>query len=131
MSTVLPPPPPPEKKDLWFEIPTKIILEKSEAQRAEDEKDDAGLVDEDSNEFGLTKRDYDYLLYDIELAIADFDREHGFDEHGFYDNGTRYYFLPRNSNPKISKKRQRKISAQDVAIKKGLIQIKTKEVDTK
>jgi hypothetical protein len=131
MSTVLPPPPPPEKKDLWFEIPTKIILDKSEAQRAEDEKDDAGLVDEDSNEFGLTKRDYDYLLYDIELAIADFDIEHGFDEYGFYDNGTRYYFLPRNSNPNISKKRQRKISAQDVAIEKGLIQIKTKEVDTK
>jgi hypothetical protein len=131
MSTVLPSPPPPKKKDLWFEIPTKIILEKSEAQRAEDEKDDAGLVDEDSNEFGLTKRDYDYLLYDIELAIADFDREHVFDEYGFYDNGTRYYFLPRNSTPKISKKRQRKISAQDVAIEKGLIQIKTKEVDTK
>jgi hypothetical protein len=131
MSTILPPPQPSEKKNLWFEIPTKIILEKSEAQKAEDEQDDAGLVDEASNEFGLTKKDYEYLLYDIELAIADFDREHGFDEYGFYDNGTRYSFLPRNSKPKISEKRQRKLSAQDVAIAKGLIRIKTKEVDTK
>jgi hypothetical protein len=124
MATVLPPPPPPPQKDLWFEIPT-TTLEEQIRQRRQQEKEegDAGLVEEDSKEFGLTKRNYEFLQYDIQLAIEDFDREHGFDGTGYHDRyGNYVYSIDKVKT--LNEKRRKKISAQGVAIAKGLIKIR-------
>jgi hypothetical protein len=68
-------------------------------------EDGPGLVDEDNNEFGLTQADYELLIWDIQNEIAKFNEEHG----------------------RVCISRQhikRRLSAQDIAIAKGLIQIR-------
>ena len=90
MAVVLPPPPPQKKEDLWFEIPTAINLWEQEGQYIIE--DGPGLVDEDSNEFGLTRRDYAFLLWDIENEIARFDEEHGFDDVGYHEKDGSYVY---------------------------------------
>jgi hypothetical protein len=129
LATVLPPPPPRPQKDLWFEIPTNTLEEQIQRRRQqEQEEGDAGLVNEDSNEFGLTARDYEFLLYDIELAIADFDSEHGFDGTGYHD-GDGNYIYPLSKVNILNQKRSKKISAQEVAIAKGIIKIHPPSTD--
>lgn len=133
MATVLPPPPPPtdkEKKNLWFEIPTTALEEQIEQRRQHEmEEGDDGLIDEDSNEFGLTREDYAFLQWDIENEIAKFDEEHGFDGIGYHEaDGSYIYPLSKvkelnEKRGSIINSRRKKISAQDLAIAKGLIKI--------
>jgi hypothetical protein len=134
LATVLPPPPPPpeqKKNDLWFEIPTTTLEEQIQQRRQQDlEEGDAGLVEEDSNEFGLTRRDYELLLWDIENEIARFDEEHGFDGIGYHEKDGSYVYSLDKVKAVDEKRRKRfRISAQDVAIAKGLIKIKKVEAD--
>jgi hypothetical protein len=123
MATVLPPPPPPPQKDLWFEIPTTTLEEQiQQRQQQEAEEGDAGLIDEDSNEFGLTRRDYEFLQWDIQNAIAQFDEEHGYDGMGYHDRyGNYVYSIDKVKS--LNEKRRKKFSAQDVAIARGIIKI--------
>jgi RecA-family ATPase len=95
-------------------------------------EDGSGLVDEGSKEFGLTQKDYAFLQWDIENQIAKFDEEHGFDGVGYHDNDRSYvYSLDkadaldklRQFNGSNKRKYKDKVSAQDVAITKGLIKI--------
>ena len=110
---ILPPPPPkpPVKKDLWFEIPTTINLEGQEGQYIIE--DGPGLVEEDSNEFGLTQRDCVFLQWDIENEIAKFDEEHGFDGTGYHEKDGSYVYSLDKVNT-LNQKRQNKISSQEV-----------------
>jgi hypothetical protein len=131
MATVLPPPPPPPQKDLWFEIPTTTLEEQIQQRRQQElEEGDAGPVNEDSNQFGLTKRDYEFLQWDIENAIAQFDVEHGYDGIGYHErDGSYIYSIDKVKELDQKRKSKKKISAQDVAIAKGLIKIKKVEAD--
>jgi hypothetical protein len=131
MATVLPPPPPPPQKDLWFEIPTTTLDEQIQRRRQQEkEEGDAGLVDEDSNEFGLTRGDYEFLQWDIQNAIAQFDEEHGFDGIGYHErDGSYVYPLDKVKTLDEKHKKRIRISAQDVAIAKGIIKIKKVEAD--
>jgi hypothetical protein len=139
MSVILPPPPPPpplekKKNDLWFEIPTTTLEEQiQQRQQQEMEEGDAGLVEEDSNEFGLTAIDYEFLQWDIQNTIAQFDEEHGYDGIGYHEKDGSYV-CPLDKVKTLNKRRnnsKRKMSAQDVAIAKGLIKIKKVEADNK
>ena len=123
MATVLPPPPP-EEKDLWFEIPTTTLEEQLLQQEKEEDDANAGLVEEDSNEFGLTRRDYEFLIqYDIPKAIDDFDREHGFDGIGYHEaNGS--YIFPLSKVKELNQRHKNKISSQEVAIARGIITVR-------
>ena len=105
MSVILPPPPPPQKKkDLWFEIPTTINRGEQEGQHIIE--DGPGLVDEDSKEFGLTRRDYAFLLWDIENEIARFDEEHGFDGFGYHEPDGSYIILSNAKAKELGKRRK-------------------------
>jgi hypothetical protein len=133
MATVLPPPPPLPQKDLWFEIPTTTLEEQIQQRRQQEkEEGDAGLVDEDSNEFGLTRADYNYIIeHDIPLAIADFDREHGYDGTGYHDKSGNYVYSIDKVKTLDEKRRKKiRISAQDVAIAKGVIKIRREEAQS-
>jgi hypothetical protein len=105
---ILPPPPPPppsEKKDFRFEIPTKINLGEQEREYIID--DGPGLVEEDSNKFGLTRRDYAFLLCDIENEIARFDGENGFDGIGYHEKDGSYVYAIDKAKS-LNEKRRRK-----------------------
>jgi hypothetical protein len=137
MSVILPPPPPPpeqKKNDLWFEIPTTTLEEQIRQRRQQEAQEgDAALVDEDSNEFGLTRRDYEFLQWDIQNAIAQFDEEHGYDGIGYHEKDGSYVY-PLDKVKALDEKRsksKRRMSAQDVAIAKGLIKIKKVDADNK
>lgn len=133
MSRLLPSPPSSKEKekDLWFEIPTTTLEEQIERRRKQEmEEGDVGLVDEDSSEFGLTRKDYAFLQWDIENEIARFDEEHGFDGIGYHEPDGSYIYPMAKVNELNEKRgnminsRRKKISAQDVAIEKGLIKIR-------
>jgi hypothetical protein len=131
LAVVLPPPPPPPQKDLWFEIPTTTLEEQIQQRRQQElEEGDAGLIDEDSNEFGLTRRDYEFLQWDIQNTIAQFDEEHGYDGIGYHEKDGSYVY-PLDKVKALDEKRRKRIriSAQDVAIAKGIIKIRKVEAD--
>lgn len=105
MSKVVLPPPPPKpstKKDLWFEIPTAINL----GEQPVIIEDGPGLIEEDSNEFGLTRGDYAFLLWDIENEIARFDEEHGFDGFGYREPDGSYIRLYNDKTKELDEKRK-------------------------
>lgn len=136
MATILPPPPPsptnPEKEKLFDHLRSR-----QEQQQQQSEvmvpglgyiQDGPGLVPEDSNEFGLTAQDVLFIEYDIRKAIEDFDREHGFDGVGYHDRYGNYIY-PQFKDKELDEKRKNvakrnKISAQEVAITKGIIEIR-------
>jgi hypothetical protein len=132
MSVILPPPPPPEKeKEKWFEIPLPPPRPTLQEQEQETDDDAAGQVEEGSQEFGLTARDYEFLQWDIQNAIAQFDEEYGYDGIGYHEKDGSYLY-PLNKVKTLDEKHsknKRKMSAQDVAIAKGLIKIKKVEAD--
>jgi hypothetical protein len=139
VSTILPPLAPrpkkeerKEKRETW-EIPTTTLEEQIQQRfQQELEEDDAGLVEEDSNEFGLTRRDYEFLQWDIQNAIAQFEEEHGFDGIGYHEkDGSYVYSLDKvkELNERRSEKIKSKIPAQDIAVAKGLIKIKKVEAE--
>jgi hypothetical protein len=136
VATILPPPPPsptnPEK-----EITFDLLSSQQEQQQQQSEvivpglgyiEDGPGLVPEGSNEFGLTAKDALFIEYDIRKAIADFDREYSFDGVGYHDGCGNYIHLVDKGKELDEKrrclnKRRNKISAQEVAITKGIIKI--------
>ena len=158
MATVLPPPSPspnPEKEKLFELLRTQKSQQQKQSEIETEEEqselvpgigyieDGPGLIPEGSNEFGLTAKDALFIEYDIRKAIEDFDRKHGFDGIGFYDEYGNYIYSVDRVNKLDDKRRNiihrsNKVGAQNVAIKKGLIKIHrpsddevTKEADSK
>ena len=104
---------------------TKIEGEQEIQQQQVREQDDesAGLVAEDSNEFGLTQRDYDFIQEDIAYQIAKFDEEHGYDGTGWYDEHGNYFYPLSKVNKLNQRRKSRESIIQEVAITKGIIKI--------
>jgi hypothetical protein len=137
LATILPSPPPsptnPEK-----EKPFDLLSSQQEQQQQQSEvivpgldyiEDGPGLISEASNEFGLTAKDALFIEYDIRKAIEDFDRKHGFNGFGYHDGYVNYtYPLSKikelDEKRRCLNKRRNKISAQEVAITKGIIKIR-------
>ena len=137
MATILPPRPPSptnsEKEKLFDHLRSR-----QEQQQQQSEvmvpglgyiQDGPGLVPEGSNEFGLTAKDALFIEYDIRKAIEDFDREHGFDGVGYhYEHGNYIHTIDKgkelDEKCRCLNKRRNKISAQEVAITKGIIKIR-------
>jgi len=137
LATILPPPPPsptnPEK-----EKPFDLLSSQQEQQQQQSEvivpglgyiEDGLGLVPEGSNEFGLTAKDAIFIEYDIRKAIEDFDREHGLDGVGYlYEHGNYIHTIDKgkelDEKRRCLNKTRNKISAQEVAITKGIIKIR-------
>jgi hypothetical protein len=144
VATILPPPPPspdPEKEKP-FDLLKSQKRQQQEQSEPESEKeqseivrgighieDGPGLVPEGSNEFGLTAKDAIFIEYDIRKAIEDFDREYGFDGVGYhYEHGNYIHTIDKgkelDEKRRCLNKRRNKISAQEVAITKGIIKIR-------
>jgi hypothetical protein len=139
VATILPPPPPrpsptnPEKEKLF-----DLLRSRQQQQQQESEvivpglghiEDEPGLVPEGSNEFGLTAKDALFIEYDIQRSIEDFDREHDFDGVGYhYEHGNYIHTIDKgkelDEKRRCLNKRRDKISAQEVAITKGIIKIR-------
>jgi hypothetical protein len=78
--------------------------------------------------FGLTDKEYQFLLDDIDQAIEEGNKLYG------YGNDGNYYPLPDSSLKRpgrIRKRRPKRLSVEEVAIASGLIKIHRMSVDSK
>jgi hypothetical protein len=136
VATILPPPPPsptnPEKEKLFDLLRSRLQQQQQQSEVIVPGlgyiEDGPGLIPEGSNEFGLTAKDALFMEDDIRKAIEDFDREHGFDGVGYHD-GYGNYIYPQSKDKELDEKRKNvtrrnKISAQEVAITKGIIKVR-------
>lgn len=78
---------------------------------------------------GLTDEEYQFLLDDIEEAIAEGNRKYGYGEPGYIDADGNFYPFPDNDKPrqtltlKPKPKRKRRPSVEQVAIARGIIKV--------
>lgn len=91
--------------------------------------------DKDKEEW-FTDEDYQFLLGDIEEAIAEGNRKYGYGEPGYIDADGNFYPFPDNDKPRnfaglkprprpIPKpKRKRRPSVEQVAIARGIIKVR-------
>jgi hypothetical protein len=144
MSVILPPPPPSTQGQQSRETFLSYVRKKFEnadpiskkrfADKFEDvnpetgepillteqEQEQSYFIDEDSKECGLTKAEYEFLLEDIDNAIAEANRKYGCGEPGYIDKHGDYHPFPAG---KPVKSKHRKLSPEDVAIARGIIKI--------
>jgi len=90
----------------------------------------AGILPDNSKEFGLTWDEYQILLEDIEQAIAWGNRRYGYGEAGYLGEDGNYYlgsptkqFVDHIRKRRKYKSKSKKISPEEVAIAKGIIKV--------